>query len=117
MTLNHYTNLRSCFCVKLPDLEAMKEVTAVFVKMRSAFNAISFQAELKNGSKAMAINPIRPIQRLMTNFVGSLRYLFMVLTGAIIVVSGVSICVSIYNSMSDRRREIGKSGFQHSNTL
>lgn len=87
--------------------KAMKEVTAVYVKMRSAFNAISFQAELKNGSKAMAVNPIRPIQRLMTNIVGNIQNGLVVLTGAIIVVSGVSIFVSIYNSMSDRRREIG----------
>lgn len=87
--------------------KAMKEVTAVFVTMRSAFNAISFQAELKNGSKAMAVNPIRPIQRLMTNVVGNARTGLVFLTGMIIVVSGISIFVSIYNSMSDRRREIG----------
>lgn len=87
--------------------DAMKEITAVYVRMRSAFNAISFQSELKNGSKAMAVNPIRPIQRLMTNIVGNIQKALVVLTGMIIVVSGISILVSIYNSMSDRKREIG----------
>lgn len=87
--------------------KAMKEITAIYVKTRSAFNTISFEAELKNGSKAMAVNPIRPIQRLMTNVVGNLQKMLLVLAGMIIVVSGVSIFVSIYNSMSDRRREIG----------
>ena len=87
--------------------EAMKEITAVFVKMRSAFNAISFQAELKNTSKAMAVNPIRPIKRLMDNVVGNIRTALVVLTAMIIAVSGISIFVSIYNSMSDRKREIG----------
>lgn len=86
---------------------AMKEITAVYLKMRSAFNAISFQSELKNGSKAMAVNPILPIQRLMKSFVGNIRNILVFLTGMIIVVSGISIFVSIYNSMSDRRREIG----------
>jgi putative ABC transport system permease protein len=87
--------------------EAMKEITAVYVKTREVFDAISLQSELKNGSKAMAVNPIRPIKRLMTNFVGHIQSALVVLTGMIIVVSGISIFVSIYNSMSDRRREIG----------
>lgn len=87
--------------------DAMKEVTAVFVCMKSAFNAISFSSQLKNGSKAMAVNPIKPIQNLMETVVGGIQKALVVLTGMIIVVSGISIFVSIYNSMSDRRREIG----------
>lgn len=91
--------------------EAMKEITAVYVKMKSgrnnAFGAISFQADLKNTSKAMAVNPIQPIRRLMQNVVGNIQKALVVLTGMIIAVSGISIFVSIYNSMSDRRREIG----------
>lgn len=91
--------------------EAMKEITAVYVKMKSgrnnAFGAISFQADLKNTSKAMAVNPIQPIRRLMENVVGNIQKALVVLTAMIIAVSGISIFVSIYNSMSDRRREIG----------
>ncbi|MEZ6125247.1 MAG: FtsX-like permease family protein [Planctomycetaceae bacterium] len=92
--------------------DAMKEVTAVFIRMKtgddaSAFSAISFVSELKNTSKAMAVNPILPIKRLMDSFVGNVRKALVVLTSMIIAVSGISICVSIYNSMSDRRREIG----------
>lgn len=91
--------------------EAMKEITAVYVKMKSgrdnAFGAISFQADLKNTSKAMAVNPIQPIRRLMQNVVGNIQKALVVLTAMIIAVSGISIFVSIYNSMSDRRREIG----------
>lgn len=87
--------------------DAMKEVTAVFVKTRSAFDAISLQGDLKKGFQAMAVNPVRPIQRLMENVLGNIQKALVVLTGVIIAVSGVSIFVSIYNSMSDRRREIG----------
>ena len=87
--------------------DAMKEITAVYVKTREIFDAITLQSQLKNGSKAMAVNPIRPIKRLMNNFVGPTKSALMVLTGMIIAVSGISIFVSIYNSMSDRRREIG----------
>lgn len=87
--------------------DAMKEVTAIFVKTRSAFDAISLQGDLKKGFQAMAVNPVRPIQRLMQNVLGNIQKALVVLTGVIIAVSGVSIFVSIYNSMSDRRREIG----------
>ncbi|MFN8705836.1 MAG: ABC transporter permease [Planctomyces sp.] len=87
--------------------DAMKEVTAIFVRTRSDFDAISFQGDLKKGFQAMAVNPIRPIQRLMENVLGNVQKALVVLTGFIILVSGVSIFVSIYNSMSDRRREIG----------
>ena len=86
---------------------AMKEVTAIYIRTRSAFNAIGFQSELKRGSKAQAVNPIRPIKRLTDNFVGPINYVMLGMTGMIIIVSGVSIFVSIYNSMSDRKREIG----------
>lgn len=91
--------------IDTPD--AMKEITAVYVKTRSSFDAVRFQSELKNTSKAVAVNPIRPIQRLMTNIVGNIQKALIALTGMIIIVSGISIFVSIYNSMSDRKREIG----------
>ena len=87
--------------------EAMKEVTAVLVNMRSDFDAVRFQSQLKSTSKAMAVNPIRPIKQLMTQFVGPTKDLLMVLIAMIILVSGVSIFVSIYNSVSDRKKEIG----------
>lgn len=92
-----------------PIPEAMKEVTAILVKTRpeTPFDAISLSAELQKGFQAMAVNPVRPIQRLVTGLLGNIQKALIVLTGIIILVSGVGIFVSIYNSMSDRRREIG----------
>jgi putative ABC transport system permease protein len=88
--------------------DAMKEVTAILVKTRpeTPFDAISLSAELQKGFQAMAVNPVRPIQRLVTGLLGNIQKALVVLTGIIILVSGVGIFVSIYNSMSDRRREI-----------
>ena len=88
---------------------AMKEVTAILVKTRpeTPFDAISLTAELQKGFQAMAVNPIRPIQRLVTGLLGNIQKALVVLTAMIILVSGVGIFVSIYNSMADRRREIG----------
>ena len=87
-----------------PDV--LKEVTSVLLYMRSDFDTINLSNELRKGYKAQAINPIRPMRRLMDSVVGNIRRVLVVLTGLIIVVSGVSIFVSIYNSMADRRREI-----------
>jgi len=93
---------------EVPD--AQKEVTAILVQMKGdrlrGFSTIKFQSELKEGNQAQAVNPIQQISWLMTNIVGNIRTMLIILTSLIIVVSGVGIFVSIYNSMSDRKREI-----------
>jgi putative ABC transport system permease protein len=55
---------------------------------------------------AQAVNPIEQIKKLLNDVVGNIRNVLLVMTVLIIVVSGVGIFVSIYNSMSDRKREI-----------
>lgn len=89
--------------------DAMKEVTAILVKTRpdTPFDSMSLSMELKTGYQAMAVNPIVPIRRLIDGMLGNIKKAFVVLISVIILVSGVGIFVSIYNSMSDRRREIG----------
>ncbi|MCA9035165.1 MAG: ABC transporter permease [Planctomycetaceae bacterium] len=90
--------------------DAMKEVTSILVRTQSgnsAFPAMSLISDLKTGYQAMAVNPVIPIQRLMKDVLGNIQKALILLTAVIVVVSGVSICVSIYNSMSDRRKEIG----------
>jgi putative ABC transport system permease protein len=74
--------------------------------MRTTEDAIFFSNEVNKGYKAQAVNPIRPMYRLMRDVVGNVRKVLLILTGLIIAVSGVGIFVSIYNSMADRRREI-----------
>lgn len=92
----------------VPD--AQKEVTAILVQMKGdryrGFATIKFQSDLAEANQAMAVNPIRQISWLMNNIVGNVRTMLVILTSLIIVVSGVSIFVSIYNSMSDRKKEI-----------
>lgn len=94
---------------------ATREVTSVLVRMKRppgadkydpVVSTFLFSARLKKGFKAMAVNPIVPMNRLMEDVVGNVRLLLLGLTAVIIVVSGVGIFVSIYNSMADRRKEI-----------
>ena len=87
-------------------LEAQKEVTAILVRLKSPVMAPIYRGEMNEGVKAQAVSPISEIKWLMDNVVGNVRTLIVVLTSLIVVVSGVGIFVSIYNSMADRRREI-----------
>ena len=57
-------------------------------------------------SVAQAVLPIREMTSLFATFVDPLRILLLGLTVMIVIVSGIGILVSIYNSMSERRHEI-----------
>lgn len=87
-----------------PDI--LKDLTAIFVQTRSKTTAILLEGASKRGYGAQFVNPIGPINDLMTKVVGNVRILMFWMTVLIIIVSGVGIFVSIYNSMSDRRKEI-----------
>ena len=96
-----------------------KEVSAILVvtacdpsrkldcNLQRSTSALSLKAELKEGFQAQAVTPVEPMKKLLDNFVGNVQQALLYLTGLVIAVSGVSIFVSIYNSMADRRREIG----------
>ena len=83
-----------------------KEVTSILLSCRTPIAAQLLAAELKKGFKAQAVNPIFPMQKLMNDILGPIKQLLVVMSGLIVLVSGIGIFVSIYNSMSARRREI-----------
>lgn len=94
---------------------ALREVTSIFIKVRrrpddpnATVSVLSGQleGEINSGYRALAVNPVEPMKRLMDNIVGNVRKAVLVLIVLIIAVSGVSIFVSIYNSMADRKKEI-----------
>lgn len=85
---------------------AQKEVTAILVNTKGGVAAPMLQGQLKKGHRAQAVNPIQVMRDLMELLVGKVKDALLFLTGLVIVVSGISIFVSIYNSMSDRKKEI-----------
>lgn len=100
-----------------PISDLQKEVTSILLVMKESRNprlaglgrpghAAALATELRKGYRAQAANPVQVMSRLMTNLVGNVRLAFLYLTGLIIAVSGIGIFVSIYNSMSERKREI-----------
>ncbi len=55
---------------------------------------------------AQAVGPVRIISDFLRDTVGDLQLVMLVMTVVIVMVAGIGIMVSIYNSMSDRRHEI-----------
>ncbi len=88
--------------------EVQKEVTSILVKIDPKYPTygLILRGELKDGFQAQAVNPIIPMRQLMNDVLGNVRNMLLVLTGLIILVSGIGIFVSIYNSMIARKREI-----------
>ena len=82
-----------------------REVTALLVKC-PASAAINLEGAINSGNQAQAVMPVQVIYGLFAFFVDPVRSILLVLTAMICVVSGISILVSIYNSMSERRQEI-----------
>lgn len=88
----------------LPDNQ--RELTAILVRSSTPAAAIFLPNKLNEGNQAQAVLPIREIRGLFDVIVEPIEWLLLGLTVLIVVVSGIGILVSIYNSMSDRRREI-----------
>jgi putative ABC transport system permease protein len=62
--------------------------------------------KINKDSVAQAVLPIREMANLFSIFVDPLRIILLSLTVMIVIVSGIGILVSIYNSMSERQHEI-----------
>jgi putative ABC transport system permease protein len=98
--------------LKKPLPEDQREVTAVLIRTASIGGAppeLVAPDLVKHVNKefvAQAIEPIKEITVLTNTFVRPMQWILLILTILIVVVAGVGIMVSIYNSMSERRHEI-----------
>jgi putative ABC transport system permease protein len=92
-----------------PDPEPLpveqREVTAILLKVPPMF-APGLENGINEGIEAQAVLPVAVIYGLFEFIVNPIQYTLLVLTALICIVSGISILVSIYNSMSERRGEI-----------
>jgi putative ABC transport system permease protein len=81
------------------------QVSSIVLKLRSPITAFGLYRELNDREDAMAAFPAAEIRKLF-DIVGNIDRLLLAQAILILVVAGVAIAVSIYNSMSERRREI-----------
>lgn len=83
-----------------------REVTALLVRANDFRYADGMKNAINEGPYAQAVYPVAVIVRMFDIFVRPIQQLLLLLTVLICIVSGISILVSIYNSMSERRHEI-----------
>ena len=81
------------------------QVSSIVVKLNSPIFAFGLYRELNDRQDAMAAFPAAEIRKLF-DIVGNIDRLLLAQAILILVVAAVAIAVSIYNSMSERRREI-----------
>ncbi len=89
-----------------PLPESQREVTSILVLAKNDIFAQQLQRKINEGLEAQAASPIRVVQDFFAQMVSNISFVLLALTVLIMVEAGVGIMVSIYNSMSDRRREI-----------
>ncbi|MCI0357863.1 MAG: ABC transporter permease [Planctomycetaceae bacterium] len=82
-----------------------REVTAILVNADPMI-APGLENAINEGRDAQLVLPIKVIYELFEFIVKPVQWTLLALTAMICVVSGISILVSIYNSMSERRHEI-----------
>ncbi|MBL9125329.1 MAG: ABC transporter permease [Planctomycetaceae bacterium] len=88
-----------------PLPENQREVTAVLVKS-TLVGGLSLPRTINKEQYAQAVFPVQEIQMLFKGLLGNFQMLLFGLALLVVIVSGISIMVSIYNSMNDRRNDI-----------
>ena len=90
----------------IPD-EA-KRVTSVLVCTDQAKlgSTRTLARMINQGNVALAAVPADEINRLFETIIGKIELVLLIFAVMIVIVAGIGIMVSIYNSMSDRRHEI-----------
>jgi len=88
-----------------PLPEDQREVTAILVRT-DPFRGTQLPTIVNEGSVAQAVLPIKEIANLFKGLVGPVRLLILMLAILVVVEAGIGMMVAIYNTMSERRREI-----------
>jgi putative ABC transport system permease protein len=85
-----------------------REVTSILVLCNSPMGPLVLEnfIDKANDPVAQSVAPTREINQLMDGIVGPIQIVLLVLTILIVIVAGISILVSIYNSMNERSHDI-----------
>lgn len=85
-----------------------RQVTAILLRTVNPMVAVGMPRTIARDAqgRAQCVMPIREINGLFVIFVSPIQRALLGITALVCLVSGISILVSIYNSMSDRKHEI-----------
>jgi len=87
---------------------AQREVTSILVLCNNPLGPTVLDTAINKSEDRIAqtVAPAREIKMLLDRIVGPIRITLLILTILIVIVAGISILVSIYNSMSERSHDI-----------
>ncbi|HVT28736.1 MAG TPA: FtsX-like permease family protein [Lacipirellulaceae bacterium] len=87
---------------------AQREVTSILVLCSNPLGPEYLNFKINKGKNriAQAVAPAREVGMLMNGIVGPIQLVLLVLTVLVVIVAGISILVSIYNSMTERSHDI-----------
>ncbi len=83
-----------------------RDLTAVLVKPGQPAFALHMERSVNKRLHTQAVSPVKEISNLIETFIRPLRNILLALTIVVCIASAISILVSIYNSMNERRRDI-----------
>jgi putative ABC transport system permease protein len=86
-----------------------REVTSILVLCKdNPLYSMALDMGINKGKDriAQAVAPTREVSLLLNSIVGPVRIVLLVLTILVVIVAGISILVSIYNSMNERSHDI-----------
>lgn len=85
-----------------------RKITAVLVVLdeERIDRAMALHRLLNDEPYVQAVRPAEEVTRLFEGLIGNIELVLLILAVLIVVVAGIGIMVSIYNSMNDRRHEI-----------
>lgn len=81
-------------------------MTAILIRTRDPISGLSLPRMVNKEPFAQAVMPLREIDGLFEVIVKPLEWILLLLAALIVLVAGIGIMVSIYNSMNDRRHDI-----------
>ena len=102
----HHEHAHEPIPLEKREVTAVLVLTASFAGAPPELMAPPLIKSINEGPTAQAVLPIREMSTLFTTFVDPLRIVLLSLTVMIVIVSGIGILVSIYNSMAERQHEI-----------
>jgi putative ABC transport system permease protein len=69
-------------------------------------DAMKLPSLLEKTTDIQAVSPVREISTLLSSIIGNIQMVLIFLAVLVVLVAGIGMMVSIYNSMSERRQEI-----------
>lgn len=88
-----------------PAPESVRRVTAILVCVKPA-KLLTLAKQVNEDPLTQSAMPVQVMTELLSGLIGNVQLLLLILAVLVVVVAGIGILVSIYNSMSDRRRDI-----------